>query len=161
MRIELGLRMPACSAIAVDCCQPDRPARSTEPSLQGQEHVRRKRACELSCPSLGSTRANIASRTVLTAEFQPFQEVDVMAKVAGYVRSIKVDLGDRVREGQVLAELEIPEMTDEVSKAAAVVEQTRRKSRPHGMNCSARNRRTRSHTFLTRGCRKCRSRSRV
>ena len=48
----------------------------------------------------------------------------MMAKVAGYVRSIKVDLGDRVREGQVLAELEIPEMTDEVSKAAAMVEQT-------------------------------------
>jgi RND family efflux transporter MFP subunit len=60
---------------------------------------------------------------VLTAEFQPFQEVDVMAKVAGYVRTIKVDLGDRVREGQLLAELEIPEMTDEVSKAAAVVSQ--------------------------------------
>ena len=64
-------------------------------------------------------RANITEKTVLTAEFQPFQEVDVMAKVAGYVRSIKVDLGDRVREGQLLAELEIPEMTDEVSKAAA------------------------------------------
>jgi RND family efflux transporter MFP subunit len=69
-------------------------------------------------------RASIASRTVLTAEFQPFQEVDVMAKVAGYLRSIKVDLGDRVREGQLLAELEIPEMTDEVSRAAATVEQT-------------------------------------
>ncbi len=68
-------------------------------------------------------RANIASKTTLTAEFQPFQEVDVMAKVAGYVRSIKVDLGDRVREGQVLAELEIPEMSDEVSRAEAVVEQ--------------------------------------
>lgn len=69
-------------------------------------------------------RADMASTTVVTAEFQPFQEVDVMAKVAGYVRSIRVDLGDRVREGQVLAELEIPEMTDEVSKAAALVEQT-------------------------------------
>lgn len=69
-------------------------------------------------------RTNIASKTVLTAEFQPFQEVDVMSKVAGYVRSIKVDLGDRVREGQVLAELEIPEMTDEVSKASAMVEQS-------------------------------------
>jgi RND family efflux transporter MFP subunit len=69
-------------------------------------------------------RGNIASRTVLTAEFQPFQEVDVMAKVAGYVRAIHVDLGDRVQEGQVLAELEIPEMTNEVAKAAAMVEQT-------------------------------------
>jgi RND family efflux transporter MFP subunit len=69
-------------------------------------------------------RGDIASTSVLTAEFQPFQEVDVMAKVAGYVRTIRVDLGDRVREGQVLAELEIPEMTNEISKAAAVVEQT-------------------------------------
>ena len=47
-----------------------------------------------------------------------------MAKVAGYVRAIHVDLGDRVQEGQVLAELEIPEMTNEVAKAAAIVEQT-------------------------------------
>lgn len=69
------------------------------------------------------TRTRMATRTTLTAEFQPFQEVDVMAKVAGYLRSIKVDLGDHVREGQILAELEIPEMTDEVSRAAAVVEQ--------------------------------------
>ena len=47
-----------------------------------------------------------------------------MAKVAGYVRTINVDLGDRVREGQVLAELEVPEMTNEVSKATAIVEET-------------------------------------
>jgi RND family efflux transporter MFP subunit len=69
-------------------------------------------------------RTTITGKTLLTAEFQPFQEVDVMAKVAGYLRSIKVDLGDRVREGQILAELEIPEMTDDVSRAAALVEQT-------------------------------------
>ena len=36
-------------------------------------------------------RGSIARTTVLTAEFQPFQEVDVMAKVAGYVRTIHVD----------------------------------------------------------------------
>jgi RND family efflux transporter MFP subunit len=69
-------------------------------------------------------RGDIASATTLTAEFQPFQEVDVMAKVAGYVRAIHVDLGDRVREGQVLAELEVPEMTNEVSKATAIVDET-------------------------------------
>jgi RND family efflux transporter MFP subunit len=73
-------------------------------------------------PAARVSRGRIASKTILTAEFQPFQEVDVMAKVAGYVRTIKVDLGDRVREGQLLAELEIPEMSDEVSKAAAIVE---------------------------------------
>lgn len=70
------------------------------------------------------SRGTIASKTVLTAEFQPFQEVDVMAKVAGYVRSIRVDLGDHVRQGQLLAELEVPEMTDDLRRAGAVVEQT-------------------------------------
>ena len=68
-------------------------------------------------------RADLASDLALTAEFQPFQQVDVMAKVAGYVRSIKVDIGDRVREGQLLATLEIPEMDDDLAKAAATIDQ--------------------------------------
>ena len=59
---------------------------------------------------------------VLTAEFQPFQEIDVMAKVAGYVKQINVDMGDRVHQGQVLATLEVPEMADELTKAAASVD---------------------------------------
>jgi RND family efflux transporter MFP subunit len=75
-------------------------------------------------PVVAVSRGDITNSVTVTAEFQPFQEVDVMAKVAGFVRTIKVDLGDHVREGQLLAELEIPEMTDEVSKAAAMVQQT-------------------------------------
>jgi len=78
----------------------------------------------LTVPVVAISRGDIANSITVTAEFQPFQEVDVMAKVAGYVRTIRVDLGDHVREGQLLAELEIPEMTDDVTKAAAIVEQT-------------------------------------
>lgn len=58
---------------------------------------------------------------VLTAEFRPFQEVDVMAKVAGYVSKIYVDAGDRVRQGQLLATLEVPEMVDDAARAQAAV----------------------------------------
>lgn len=68
-------------------------------------------------------RADLASDLTLTAEFEPFQQVDVMAKVSGYVRSIKVDIGDRVRAGQVLTVLEIPEMEDDATKAAASIDQ--------------------------------------
>jgi multidrug efflux pump subunit AcrA (membrane-fusion protein) len=74
-------------------------------------------------PVAKAARADLASDVVLTAEFQPFQQVDVMAKVAGYVRSIKVDMGDRVREGQVLATLEIPEMEDDLARGAAAIDQ--------------------------------------
>jgi RND family efflux transporter MFP subunit len=57
----------------------------------------------------------------LTAEFKPFQEVDVMAKVAGYVKKINVDVGDRVQEGQVLGLIEVPEMADDQTRAQSMV----------------------------------------
>ena len=68
------------------------------------------------------TRAELSSDVSLTGEFQPYQEVDLMAKVSGYVKSIRVDIGDQVREGEPLATLEIPEMDDDLTRAAASVQ---------------------------------------
>jgi RND family efflux transporter MFP subunit len=62
---------------------------------------------------------NITNAVVLTAEFKPFQEVEVMAKVAGYVQHMSVDVGDRVSQGQLLATLEIPEMQDDLARSQA------------------------------------------
>lgn len=67
---------------------------------------------------------DLARDLVLTAEFKPFQEVDVMSKVAGYVKVINVDAGDRVKQGQALATLEIPEMADDRTRAEAAVERS-------------------------------------
>jgi RND family efflux transporter MFP subunit len=67
-------------------------------------------------------RTTLSTKLVLTAEFIPYQEIDVMAKEAGYVKSIGVDIGDRVQAGQKLAELEIPEMQDSIVRAGASVE---------------------------------------
>jgi len=60
---------------------------------------------------------DISHKVVLTAEFKPYQEVEVMAKVAGYLKKINVDVGDRVQEGQLLALIEIPEMADDQARA--------------------------------------------
>jgi RND family efflux transporter MFP subunit len=70
-----------------------------------------------------AARADLSSDLVLTAEFEPFQEVDVMAKVSGYIKEINVDIGDRVKEGQLLATLEIPEMQDDLTRAAAAIDE--------------------------------------
>jgi RND family efflux transporter MFP subunit len=64
-------------------------------------------------------QATLENNVVLSAEFEPFQDVDVMAKVAGYVRDIRVDIGSRVRTGDVLAVLEVPEIQDDLEKAKA------------------------------------------
>src|SRR5205823_1918067 len=53
---------------------------------------------------------DVAQVLSIAAEFRPFQEIDVHAKVAGYLKSINVDVGDRVRAGQLLAVLEVPEL---------------------------------------------------
>ncbi len=65
--------------------------------------------------------ADLSRDLILTAEFKPYQEVDVMAKVSGYVKEIPVDVGDRVNEGDLLATLEVPEMADDLRKSQAGV----------------------------------------
>jgi RND family efflux transporter MFP subunit len=56
-------------------------------------------------------RGKISHVLSLAGQFQPYQVIDVHAKVSGYVRHIYVDIGDRVRAGQTLAVLEVPELT--------------------------------------------------
>jgi RND family efflux transporter MFP subunit len=73
-------------------------------------------------PAAKVTRENLSNDIVLTAEFIPYQEIDVMAKVAGFLKSIRVDIGDRVREGDAIATLEVPEMQDELNKAASSIQ---------------------------------------
>jgi RND family efflux transporter MFP subunit len=70
-------------------------------------------------------RHNLSQELKLTGELVPFQEVEVMAKVAGYVQRIYVDAGDRVRQGQLLAVLEVPEMRDDLARAAAAIQRNR------------------------------------
>ncbi|HZD75689.1 MAG TPA: efflux RND transporter periplasmic adaptor subunit [Acidobacteriaceae bacterium] len=55
-------------------------------------------------------RGNISHLLSLAGQFQPYQVIDVHAKVSGYVRRINVDIGDRVHAGQTLAVLEVPEL---------------------------------------------------
>src|SRR6202046_704720 len=86
--------------------------------------------------------ANLSNELVLTAEFTPYQDVDVMAKVAGYVKNIRVDIGDHVREGDLLATLEVPELQDEKAKAVAGLEpgKTYNISAPAGVRSNERRR---------------------
>lgn len=70
------------------------------------------------------TRAPLSNSLSVAGQFLPLQEVELHAKVAGYIRRISVDIGDRVRTGQVLATLDIPEVTAQVEGADAGVRQT-------------------------------------
>jgi len=64
-------------------------------------------------------RGPIVDSLNISGAFRPYQEVDVHAKVAGYIRQIFVDVGDKVKRGQVLAILEVPELSAQVGGAKA------------------------------------------
>ena len=66
-------------------------------------------------------RRTIADRLKISGEFKPFQDVDVHAKVAGYIKAIYVDVGTHVKQGQTLAILEVPELTAQLAGADAGV----------------------------------------
>lgn len=72
------------------------------------------------------TRQDLSRTLQLAAEFRPYQEVDLDAKVAGYVQKIYVDIGDHVRAGQLLAVLQIPELQDQVEQARAMVQRSQK-----------------------------------
>lgn len=67
------------------------------------------------------TRGPLTRVDTVPSAFRPYQDVDVHAKIAGYVREIRVDVGSRVRAGQIMATLEVPELKDEVTQADAGV----------------------------------------
>ncbi len=55
-------------------------------------------------------RKSLQRTITLSSELVPFQEIDVYAKESGYVKKLYVDYGSRVKEGQLMAVLEIPEL---------------------------------------------------
>jgi RND family efflux transporter MFP subunit len=55
-------------------------------------------------------KKSLGRQITLSSELVPFQEIDVYAKESGYVKKLDVDYGTRVKAGQVIAMLEIPEL---------------------------------------------------
>jgi RND family efflux transporter MFP subunit len=56
---------------------------------------------------------------ILPGTFQAFKETTIFARANGYVKDWKVDIGDNVKEGQLLAEIETPELDQQVAQAKA------------------------------------------
>ena len=57
----------------------------------------------------------------IPAELLPYEKTDIFAKVSGYLQEIRVDYGDRVKKGDVLAMLWVPELQKEFEQRKAVV----------------------------------------
>jgi multidrug efflux pump subunit AcrA (membrane-fusion protein) len=65
-------------------------------------------------------REDLAREWEMAAEFRPWQEIDVNSRIAGYVNTMPVEIGDVLRPGQLIAQLEVPELQQELAQAQAV-----------------------------------------
>jgi len=74
-------------------------------------------------------RGPMDSTLTIAGEFKPFQDVEVHAKIAGYIQKIYVDVGDHVKQGQTLAILEVPELAAQLSGADAALRRAKEEIR--------------------------------
>src|ERR1700721_4760017 len=94
--LAIGMTLPA--ALALVSCRSEGKSQDTS-------------ASELPMATVAEVkRGNIAHTLSLAGQFQPYQVVDVHPKVSGFMVKINVDIGDKVRKGDTLAVLEVPEL---------------------------------------------------
>src|ERR1035437_918482 len=68
-------------------------------------------------------RAEAKTNLVLPGNIQAVTEAPVLARASGYIKRRYADIGDRVKEGQALAEIEAPELNQQIRQAQATVDQ--------------------------------------
>jgi len=66
-----------------------------------------------------------ASTVSLPGALTPIETAPIFARATGYIRSIRVNIGSRVRQGDLLAEIEAPDLDHQVEAARATLAQTR------------------------------------
>ncbi len=88
----------------------------TEATPAGGEELLR---VEVVTPRAGSSDRALS----LPGSVQPLEETTIYARASGYVRKWYVDIGDKVKEDQVLAELDTPELDQELEQARAQLTQ--------------------------------------
>jgi RND family efflux transporter MFP subunit len=64
-------------------------------------------------------RATAPEEVSLPGNIQPFTDAAIFARTTGYLKSRRADIGSRVRKGQVLAEIDTPEIDQQLLQARA------------------------------------------
>jgi len=86
---------------------------------RSNEQLHESREDRGAVPVVRVTRQTLERDLTIAAEFRAYQEVNLHAKVAGFLRQICVDVGDHVAAGDLIATLEVPQMVDQEAQADA------------------------------------------
>ena len=87
-------------------------------------------------PSLGKLDQSLA----LPGKLEAFTDAPIFSRVSGYLKTWNVDIGARVKKGQVLAEIETPDLNAQLTQAQANLADARQALGKHALADAKRNR---------------------
>ncbi|HYL73793.1 MAG TPA: efflux RND transporter periplasmic adaptor subunit [Bryobacteraceae bacterium] len=99
------------------------PRMSRQKALLAASDVERERVPVVDTVVVRSAAAT--SDLVLPGNVEPMLEAPIYARADGYLRKLYVDIGDRVKVGQALADIETPELDQQLQQARASVDQAK------------------------------------
>src|SRR6266496_5493515 len=110
---QMGLALVVAALVGQGIFSGCKPS-TAEPSKEATPAI----AVPLAQPKRGSITRNVT----LPGEVKAYQQATLYAKVAGYLKTITVDKGDQVKEGDLIADIEVPEMLADLARYKAEVE---------------------------------------
>jgi RND family efflux transporter MFP subunit len=95
------------------------------------QHHRARGATPMSAESSGAVRVDVIKAKAIDSNLalelpgvvKPLEETKIFPRTSGYVRKWNVDIGDKVKEGQLLAEIDTPELDAQIAQARAQLAQ--------------------------------------
>jgi RND family efflux transporter MFP subunit len=98
------------------------PLRKRTDLIRAESHQQEQALPQVEVIQVGRSSHN--SELQLPGSVQALSEAPILARASGYLQRRLVDIGDRVKAGQTLAEIEAPELDDQVRQAAASLQQS-------------------------------------
>lgn len=107
MKKILILLMVACASIAFYSCSNSKANDKASNAIQEVEKTE----------VFAVKKSEVSAQVSLPAELTGYRQVDIFAKVTGYIKTLNVDIGSKVKAGQLIVVLEAPEINSRLSVA--------------------------------------------
>ncbi len=93
-------------------------------SKEVEKEAERKRNALPALAVVAAHRSSVQDKLSLPGTLSPIEEASIFARASGYIRLRKVDMGDHVRSGQLLALIDAPDLDQQVDQARATLLQS-------------------------------------
>jgi membrane fusion protein (multidrug efflux system) len=109
----IGLGILFAGLACLTACGP-----SNEQKEDQKETVKQEGAIDTPSVQLVDVKKGIITGSItIPGELTPYLEANLYAKIASYVKTLLVDIGSQVQKGQLLAQLEAPEINSQLAEA--------------------------------------------